>query len=166
MPTQHFTPLKLSTPSKISYGSDARSRSNPIPRCPVKGILLLPRLQWTPNYPQLGPPTIHGGAHPTKLPQGVRPHPSSDFPTTKYTLSDSRMQSTSIRRSTDFLTPIHTVYALPILPLCIAFMRIKYYSMLYILQHSRPSTRHADGISSTRRRPRTPLWIGCAPTRR
>jgi len=117
--------MKYSTPSKISYGSDARSRSNPIPRCPVRGILLLPRLQWTPDYPQLGPLTIHGGAHPTKLPQGVRPHPSGDFPTAKYTLSKIRMQSTSIRRSTDFLTPIHTVYALQILPLCIALMRIK-----------------------------------------
>jgi len=52
----------------------------------VWGVLLLPWLQGAPNHPLLGPLKILGGAHPTRLSQGVRPHPRGDFSIAKHTV--------------------------------------------------------------------------------
>ena len=77
-----------------------------------------------------------------------------------------RMRSTSTRWLIDFLTSIHTTYTFPILSLCIAFMRIKYYSVLYNLQHSCTSIATLIGYPPLGGIQENPPWIGCTPTRR
>ena len=81
-------------------------------------------------------------------------------------LPGNKMLSISIRWSTDFLTSIHIVYTIPILPSCIAFMRIKYYLALYILQHNHRLHATLMGYSTFESSKENPLMMGCAPTQR
>ena len=111
-------------------------------------------MQEVSGHPLLGPSKIPGGAHPTRFSQKVRTQPLRQFLGSQiHSLFKSRMWLTSTKWSTDFLTSIHAVYTLPILPSCIAFMRIKYYLILYILQHSHPSTCHADPSEVAKKTP-------------
>ena len=138
---QSFRSTKCSTPSKINHGSDARSQSNPIPhRSSQRSIASTDYNGTKPSI--VGPSEDTWRSSSSKASSRSTSSPPRRFPDIQiHSLLGSRMWSPSTKRSTDFPTSIHTVYTLPFLPLCIAFMRIKYYSVLYILQYSRPATR-------------------------
>jgi len=77
----------------------------------VGGVLFIPRLQGTPNYPLLGLLKIFERAHLIRLPQRVRPHLRGNFAKDERP-AFPRAESIAQYRAIDCQTPFQMVYTL------------------------------------------------------